>query len=306
MGPIHRKLQELGVSAGAEVAVLTDYGSLLPLHAASRQEGDQLRVFLDDYAVSYAPSAYLLGVAARRRRRLELDDGMAELCAVIDPTASLRFASVEADALVAVFPSERRRILAGREATRDAVLRELPQARYAHIASHGFYDWFYPEKSTLTLADGQLSEADVSSILRLHAARLVVLSACETGVSDVREQPDEHIGFSTAFFRAGAAGVLSSVWAVADISTALLLGRFYHHHIVDGLSPAAALRAAQYWIRTSTAAQLGLADHWKRVYEHSGGQDVDAFQKLRYHQAQPGARPFEDPYFWAGYNFVGA
>jgi CHAT domain-containing protein/tetratricopeptide (TPR) repeat protein len=304
--PIYRKLQDLGVPSGAEVVVLTDDGSPLPLHAASRQDGGQLRVFLDDYAVSYAPSAYLLVVAARRRRRLELDGAAAELCAVIDPTASLRFASVEADGLAAVFPSQCRRTLAGREATREAVLRELPHARYAHITSHGVYDWSDPEASTVALADGELSAADVNSSLRLHAARLVVLSACETGLTDVNGVPDEPAGLSAAFFRAGAAGVLGSAWAVTDISTALLLGRFYQHHIVDGLSPAAALRAAQYWIRTSTAEQLGLAGHWKRVYEQSAGQDVDAFQKFRYYQAEPGERPFDDPFFWAGYSIMGA
>jgi CHAT domain-containing protein/tetratricopeptide (TPR) repeat protein len=305
VGPIYRKLQELGVPSGAEVVVLIDDGCPLPLHAASRQDGGQLLVFLDEYAVSYAPSAYLLAVAVRRRQRLELDGTAAKLCAVIDPTANLRFASVEADGLAAVFPSQRQLTLAGREATREAVLRELPRARYAHIASHGLHDWFDPEASTVALADGELSAADVYSSLRLPAARLVVLSACETGLTDVNGVPDEPAGMSAAFFRAGAAAVLGSSWAVTDISTALLLGRFYQHHIADGLSPAAALRAAQYWIRTSTAEQLGLADHWKRVYEQSAGQDVDAFQKFRYYRAKPGERPFDDPFFWAGYSIVG-
>ncbi len=307
VGPIHARLQELGVPRGAEVVLLTQGGSLLPMHAAWWQEGGQRRLFLDDYAVSYAPSAFLLGVAMRRRQQLERDGRPAGLYAVIDPTANLAFASLEASEVVAAFPPERRRVAEGHEATREAVLRELPAARYVHIASHGLYDWTDAQASTVALADGdQLSLADITPSLRLGVTRLVVLSACETGVTDVREVPDEYIGFPTAFLGAGAAGVLSSLWAVADISTALLLGRFYHHHIVDGRSPAAALRAAQRWLRTSTAGELGLAEYWERIYEASGQGDTGALRMFRYYRASPDVRPFEDPYFWAGFNFIGA
>lgn len=306
MGPILQKLRDLGVPSGAELVIFTDDGCLLPLHAACGQEGGQPQVFLDDYAVSYAPSAYLLWVTARHRRRLEAAGGPPQLCAVIDPTADLRFAPVEADGLLTVFPPERRQVLTGPAATREAVLRDLPGARYVHIACHGVYDWSDAEASALTLADGeQLSEADVAATLRLDTTRLVVLSACETGVSDVYNQPDEYAGFPTSFLRVGAAGVLATMWAVPDISTAVLLARFYKHHLADGLSAACALRAAQHWIRTSTTEQIGLAGAWERVYEESGRQDADAFRMFRRCRANPGERPFEDPYFWAGFNLIG-
>jgi CHAT domain-containing protein len=75
-------------------------------------------------------------------------------------------------------------------------------------------------------------------------AELVTLSACRTALGEeVRGEGLD--GFTQGFLAAGAARVLVSLWEVGDESTAELMERFYRRLYRDGLSPAAALRAAQ-------------------------------------------------------------
>ena len=60
---------------------------------------------------------------------------------------------------------------------------------------------------------------------------------------------DEYVGLPAGFLQAGAPCVVSTLWAVDDMSTALLMERFYQQHLDEGLSPSRALRAAQRWLR---------------------------------------------------------
>lgn len=75
---------------------------------------------------------------------------------------------------------------------------------------------------------------------------LVLLSACETNVTG--EDYDEAFSLSTSFLVAGARSVIGSCWPVPDDATALLMYMVHHHLRERGLSPAAALRAAQLWM----------------------------------------------------------
>jgi CHAT domain-containing protein len=91
--------------------------------------------------------------------------------------------------------------------------------------------------------------------LKLKGLRLAILSACETGIPGTN-LPDEVISLPTGLLQAGAAGVVSSLWSVADLSTMVLLSRFYQLWRTDNLEPPAALRQAQLWLRDSTGPEL--------------------------------------------------
>ena len=89
----------------------------------------------------------------------------------------------------------------------------------------------------------------ISSIVRIGRPRLVILSACETGVFDFQRTRDQFIGLPATFLQAGAAGVIGTLWPVDDTSTALIMMKFYNLHLANNMEPALALRRAQLWLR---------------------------------------------------------
>lgn len=127
------------------------------------------------------------------------------------------------------------------DATRGALRRALAGADVLHLACHGQFRADSPYLSALHLGDGPLTLRDAAELPL--AARLVTLSACETGLSRVAPG-DEQLGLLRGFQIAGARRVLSTLWTVDDAATARLMGRFYDA-VLAGARPAAALREAQ-------------------------------------------------------------
>jgi CHAT domain-containing protein len=95
---------------------------------------------------------------------------------------------------------------------------------------------------------GLLQFSDIVE-LKLNAD-LVVLSACETGLGELRDG-EGIIGLTRALFYAGAASSMVSLWKVEDQSTSLLMERFYRN-LKGGLSKSDALRLAKLGIMRST------------------------------------------------------
>lgn len=94
----------------------------------------------------------------------------------------------------------------------------------------------------LEAEDGLLTAEDVSG-LDLLATEMVVLSACETGLGEVRVG-EGVFGLRRAFVLAGARTLVMSLWKVPDHATRLLMKAFYGH-LKEGLPRAEALRQAQ-------------------------------------------------------------
>ncbi len=124
-------------------------------------------------------------------------------------------------------------------------LRLAAGADILHIATHGLFRADNPFFSLLKLADGW---ADVRTIYQLPlAARLVVLSACESGAGHVAAG-EEVVGLARGFLGAGARSLVATLWQLHDENAVGLMGRFYAELTAERslpVRPAAALRAAQ-------------------------------------------------------------
>jgi CHAT domain-containing protein len=75
-------------------------------------------------------------------------------------------------------------------------------------------------------------------------ADVVVLSGCQTALGK-QVRGEGPIGLARAFMYAGVPRVVGSLWQVDDLATAELMKRFYRGMLIDELTPAAALHAAQ-------------------------------------------------------------
>lgn len=160
-------------------------------------------------------------------------------------------------------------VASGFTATRQQLLSmDLTQYAILHFATHGLLDPKRPENSGLLLStvdrDGQAQNGFVGlqDIYGLHApVDLVVLSACQTALGkDVRGEG--LLGLTRGFMYAGASSVMASLWKVDDEATAELMRQTYTNMLRQGMTPSAALRAAQNSIRERS--------EWKSPYYWAG------------------------------------
>ncbi len=147
-----------------------------------------------------------------------------------NPALALPFAEKEVASIGWRFPDMT--LLTGDKATEGWVVRNISDYDIIHLASHGEFDPVNPLFSSVKLARDDEDDGDLraSEIFGLDIrAGLVMLSACQTGLGKITSG-DDVIGMNRAFLYAGTNAIMSSLWRVSDISTALLVKQFYREY----------------------------------------------------------------------------
>jgi CHAT domain-containing protein len=226
-------LRPLEARLGARRLVIVPHRVLhyVPFHALH----DGRNYVIERREVAYAPSAGVLRHCFARPVRAWQRAVLLGL-----PDARTPRVREEVAILAPLFPEAVTLLEA--QATRTALQAQAPTADVIHLASHGQFRPDNPLFSSLQLADGWLTVQDAYG-LDLRQGGLVVLSACETGVSALAPG-DDLIGLTRGFFAAGAASLIVSLWRVDDEATAQLMIQFYAR-LRAGDGAAAALRWAQ-------------------------------------------------------------
>lgn len=183
----------------------------------------------------------------------------------------------EARSIQTLFPDAT--VLTGVKATETAV-KQVVAPRILHLATHGFFLYDAPAvptgrdvsvrrelasrstpgaaidnpllRSGLAFAganlrngkgdDGILTALEASG-LNLWGTKLVVLSACDTGVGEVRTGEGVY-GLRRAFTLAGAESLVMSLWPISDFTTRTLMTRYYQN-LKAGIGRGEALRQVQ-------------------------------------------------------------
>ncbi len=171
--------------------------------------------------------------------------------------------------------------------TKDKMVQQLRDVGYplVHIASHFKFSPGDETKNHLLLGDGTTMK--LSEIRRMgklfNNVKLLVLSACQTGVGGNGEEID---GFGELAQQSGAKSVVASLWPVADESTKDLMLTFYGK-LKEGKVTGK--------IEALRQAQLELA----------GLEDLLAKDKNRIHQSNRQKTEYSHPYYWGSFIMMG-
>lgn len=215
---------------------IVPHGSLhfLPFHAFFDGE----KYLIDDYEVTYAPSASVLKYCLEKP---VVDGATPLLVGVADENVPL--VKEEMSRLKLLFPEARS--LEDDSATREAFVKSSTISDFIHIATHAVFRQDNPMFSSFKLADGWFTAFDLFSIE--CQTNLVTLSGCQSGMSEVTGA-DDLLGLMRGFLYAGARSLLLSLWNVNDESTAELMAHFYREWR-KGVAKSTAFRSAMREIR---------------------------------------------------------
>lgn len=156
-------------------------------------------------------------------------------------------------------------------ATKAQFLESYQKHEILHLATHARADEANPARSYIAFypdrADHKLYTNELYN-LSLNHARLVVLSACETGMGQLHRS-EGMLSLSRAFMYAGCPSIVTTLWNAHDESSAYLSKRL-HHYLRKGWATDKALRQA----------------------------------KLDYFDSDQ-AKAFDHPYYWAHFILIG-
>ncbi len=171
-------------------------------------------------------------------------------------------------------------------------LKNHSQLGILHFTCHGQHDFGYIDGGGIRCPDQNILTARwVYENAMLKDCSLVVIAACETGVSDYNRLPNEGFGLPRSFLEAGAKAVISTLWPVDDLATRILIERFYDE-LASGTDIAKALSRSQRYLRELSIGQLHNHLRWQTslrlVDQEDDERDTDPY-------------PFAHPFYWAGY-----
>jgi len=204
----------------------------------------------------------------------------------------LRYTEAEVKSVAALLAGE---AMVGVQSKKDRLRLAVQDKLWLHFACHGWFNHELPLASYLqTGEEERISALEMKEGWKLRA-KLVTLSACQTGVSRVL-RGDEPMGLVRAFLYAGAQAVLVTQWPVEDLATCLLMIRFYQE-VASSPTPdlSRGLSLAQQWLRHLTGAEV-------EAFLLRSGIDLplDELSTLFVNDLHP----FEAPRFWAAFKFV--
>lgn len=219
------------------------------------------RYLVEDFALETAPSATIFinssqqaeqRVANKTERLLVVGNPQFDREQFVD-LSDLPGAAREAEAIARLYAAIP---LLGKAASSSRVKQALGDADVVHFATHAIPDERSPLLSKLLLAkdsatdrvthhaaSGFLQASEIYGS-KFPRTRLVVLSACQTGIERAY-RGEGAIGLARPFIASGVPLVVASLWPVESEATADLMISFHRYRKQQHVSTVEALRRAQ-------------------------------------------------------------
>jgi CHAT domain-containing protein len=243
------------------------------------------------------------------RRAAERQTSAATLVALADPEDNLAAAVSEISEIARTFPADDVTLAMRGDATVDFLQAHVCGADYLHLACHARGGLFDSADAAIELADGTMTALELTELPGI-TTRLVVISACQSALSEIAGMPDEVVSIGTAMVAAGSACAIASLWSVDDAATALLMVRVYEEIRRNGLRPPEALRKAQLWLRDLTAADervfLDAHPTLRNEFRRRAATGDPPGRRSGAGAPTPTVRPYAHPDVWAPFIAVGA
>jgi CHAT domain-containing protein/tetratricopeptide (TPR) repeat protein len=224
------------------------------------------KYLIEEYALVSAPSATVFVNETEIARR-KADDRQESVLSIGNPAFSrgeyaglkdLPAAAREARQIGAFY--EPRKILVESQATKEQLINNLDEADVLHFAGHYVPNANSPAASKFVLSEGGLSVEEITK-RPLSRTRLVILSACETGVERFYNG-EGMIGAARAFLALDVPLVVASQWSVDSKASAELMINFHRYRKQKDLPTVAALRQAQIDILSNEKSPFRQPFYW--------------------------------------------
>jgi CHAT domain-containing protein len=233
-----------------EELILVPHLLLHQIPFAALPTGEYQEYLGEKFLIRYTPSCQILEFCQQRNNVGTFNETSLEYGTVEDAEDNLPCARFEGEKLAQMYniPPENR-LIGSSQATSKNYRQLAQQVQVLHSCHHAQSRLDNPLESQLKLAHG--SSITLGQLMtqswRLPQLVEVFLSCCETNLG-TPPLTDDILTLATGFLCAGARSVVSSLWLIDDLATALF-SIFYYQHRQEGNSRPKALQQAQIKLR---------------------------------------------------------
>jgi tetratricopeptide (TPR) repeat protein/CHAT domain-containing protein len=251
----------------------------------------------DKFRIRIVPSCQILNFCHQRGNLKPATMGIVE-----NATGDLVFTGYECETLATMHQVDKNSRLQYQEATISNYQNLLNQVQVLHSSHHASADLNNSLESKLLLSDGDINLGRVFT-WRFSDLAEVFLSCCETNLT-LTQITDDPLSIASGFLCAGARNVVSTLWAVDDLATALFCILYYEEKKDNSRSEA--LRKAQFKLRNLTGDELSgkykqeLEAYLKQKQTEENATEIIKLQRGLQSLGQK-ELPFVSPYYWAGF-----
>ncbi|WP_293348050.1 MULTISPECIES: CHAT domain-containing protein [unclassified Microcoleus] len=268
-----------------------------PNNPAQTPPQQQPEYLSDRFRIRIVPSCQILNFCHQRGNLEPVTMGIVE-----NATGDLVFTGYECETLATMHQVDKNSRLQYQQATIGNYQNLLDRVQVLHSSHHASSDLNNSLESKLLLSDGDINLGRIFT-WRFSDLAEVFLSCCETNLT-FTEITDDPLSIASGFLCAGARNVVSTLWAVDDLATALFC-IFYYQEKRDN-SRSQALRKAQFKLRNLTGDELSGKYKWQleAYFEQQKGENQAEIVKnvrLRLDWLCREKLPFVSPHYWAGF-----